>query len=62
VDQDEEEKESDEPQVEGVLHLKVFFLHFGRVNVEPHVEEDKFALPLVGGQRVPPEDRLPDIS
>jgi hypothetical protein len=45
-----------------MLHLEILFLHFGGVNVEPHVEEDEFALPLVGGQRVPPEDGLPGIS
>ncbi len=38
--QDQKEEEGDEPQVERVLHLEVLFLHFGGVNVQPHVEED----------------------
>src|ERR1035441_3368019 len=60
--QNQEEEEGDEPEVKGMLHLEVFFLHFGGGNVEPHVEEDELTLPLVGGQRVGPDDGLPDTS
>ncbi len=60
--QDHEQEEGDEPQVESVLELEVLLLHFGRMDVQPHVEKDQFGLSLVGGQRVPPDDRLPDIA
>ena len=61
-DQDEKEKEGDEAQVERVLELEILFLHLGRMNVQPHVEKDQFGLSLVGGERIPPHDRLPDFA
>src|ERR1035438_7478559 len=60
--QDEEEKEGDEAHVERVPELHILHLHFGRMDMQPHVEKDQFGLSLVGGQRIPPDDRLPDFA
>ena len=30
--------------------------------MQPDIEKDQFGLSLVGGQRIPPDDRLPDFS
>jgi hypothetical protein len=56
------EKEGDEAQVKGVPELHILFLHLGGMDVQPHIEKDQFGLSLVGGERVPPHDRLPDLA
>ena len=50
------------PRYQVCLSLRLLPVHFGGVNVQPHVEKDEFRLSLVGGERVPPEYRLPDLS
>ena len=60
--QDEKEKEGDEAQVKRVPELQILFLHLGRMDMQPHVEKDQFGLSLVGGERIPPHDRLPDFA
>ena len=38
------------------------FLHLGWMDMQPHVEKDQLGLPLVGGERVSPHNRLPDFA
>jgi hypothetical protein len=59
---DEKEKEGYESQIKGVPELEILFLHLGRMDMQPHVEKDQLGLPLVGGERIPPHNRLPEFA
>src|ERR1035438_3874867 len=60
--QDKKEKEGDKAQVKRMPELEILFLYLGRMDVQPHVEKDQLGLSLVGGERIPPHNRLPDFS
>ena len=45
-----------------VPESEMLLLHLGRVDMQPHVQEDQLRLSLVRRQRIAANDRLPDFA